>query len=102
MFGPRRTRFGMTHSRGEWLLAAALFAGGVGSLGVGLLFRNNLTPEWLVAITMGGGAAFVIGGKLLVQAAASQYGQVQVPTWVVLLIVLALLSVLPIAALLNR
>jgi hypothetical protein len=89
-------------SRREWLLAAALLTGGLALFGLGLLVGNRLTPGWFIATAAGGGALLVIGGKLLLQAAVAQYGQTQVPTWVVLLIVLALLSVLPIAALLSR
>jgi hypothetical protein len=91
----------MTPSRGEWLLAAACLTGGLALFGSALLFRNSLTPTWLVTVTASGGILSVVGAKLLLQAVILRYGQAQVPAWLVVLIVLALLSVLPIAALLN-
>jgi hypothetical protein len=80
-------------------MAFGLLVVGLILSGLGFIFMRRLTPEWAVVTIAGGSGLAAVGGRLFVEYVASRYGHVQVPTWMVLLILLALLAILPIAAL---
>ena len=85
----------------DWAVAAALAAAGLVVLLATAACRDAVPGEWLGVGVAAAGGLMLAGIRGLILFVVGRYAGVHVPTWVGLLILLALLAVLPAAMLLG-
>jgi hypothetical protein len=85
-------------TRRDWLVAWGLVLAGAGILAASAPFVRSISSTSAAVGMVCGIALACFGARLLFRHLVVRYGQVHVPTWLGLLILLALLAILPLVA----
>jgi hypothetical protein len=85
-------------TRRDWLVAWGLVLAGVGITVASALFIRGAPSPSAGVVMVCGLVLIMIGARLLFRHLVVRHGQTHVPTWLGLLILLALLAILPLVA----